>query len=175
MRISDWSSDVCSSDLVAAVWRARLAEHLGNLVCEPVHGHAAGWLDDAFRLAGIGAACAVAESALPEREPHPPLYRGMTALLACLDSEVWPAAYVRWEVEILAELGYGLGLDACAVTGETADLVWVSPRSGRAVSREAGEPYADRPPPLPDFLVGGGGLSDEDVIDRKSTRLNSSP
>ncbi|MET4701002.1 DNA repair protein RecO (recombination protein O) [Constrictibacter sp. MBR-5] len=149
---------------VAAVWRARLADQLGNLTCEAVHGHAAGWLDDAFRLAGIGAACAVAESALPEREPHPPLYHGMAAFLACLDSEVWPAAYVRWEIELLAELGYGLGLDACAVTGTTEDLAWVSPRSGRAVSREAGEPYATKLLPLPGFLVGGGDLADEDVI-----------
>ena len=149
---------------VAAVWRARLADQLGNLTCEAVHGHAAGWLDDPFRLAGIGAACAVAESALPEREPHPPLYHGMVAFLACLDAEVWPAAYVRWEVELLAELGYGLGLDACAVTGATDDLARVSPRSGRAVSREAGAPYAEKLLPLPGFLVGGGRLDDEDVI-----------
>ncbi len=149
---------------VEAVWRARLSDHLGNLTCEPVHGHAAGWLDDAFRLAGIGAACAMAEAALPEREPHPPLYHGLVAFLGCLASEVWPAAYVRWEVELLAELGYGLNLEACAVNGATMDLVWVSPRSGRAVSRAAGEPYSDKLLPLPRFLVGGGDLADEDVI-----------
>ena len=150
---------------VTATWRARLAEHLGWYACELVRNNAAAWLDDAARLAAVGSACAVAETALPEREPHPVLFEGLRALLGGLDSEVWPAIYVRWEVELLTELGYGLDLSACAATGGTGDLAFVSPRTGRAVSRDAGEPYRERLLRLPGFLTGGGELSAADMAD----------
>ena len=89
----------------------------------------------------------------------------MTALLDALEeSEAWPAAYVRWEVGLLRELGFGLDLTACAATGVTEGLVWVSPRTGRAVSAEAGEPYRDRLLPLPGFLVGEGPATPDDVV-----------
>ncbi|MBT5414921.1 MAG: DNA repair protein RecO, partial [Rhodospirillaceae bacterium] len=136
------------------VWRARLAEHLGTFVCEPAGSLAAALLDDALRLAALSSACAVAEAALPEREPHPAAYDGLGALLEALSGEVWAEAYIRWEIEMLRELGFGLDLSACAATGSTDDLAYVSPRSGRAVSLAAGEPYRARLLTLPGFLLG---------------------
>ena len=104
------------------------------------------------------------EAALPEREPHPGLHDGLLSLFDSLETEVWPAVYVRWEVELLRELGYGLDLGACAATGETTDLVYVSPRTGRAVSRAAGFLYRERLLRLPGFLTGGGSLERDDVL-----------
>lgn len=151
---------------VAARWRARLAEHLGTLTCELTHAYAAAALDDADGLAALAAACAVAEAALPEREPCRAVYDGLTALLAAIEGGVWPAAYVRWELGLLAELGFGLDLGECAVTGRNDQLAYVSPKSGRAVSLAAGEPYKGRLLPLPSFLAGGGnGTATAEVAD----------
>lgn len=152
-------------NLVRAVWRARLADHLGSYECETVGNAAAYWIEDRIRLTAIAAACATAEAALPEREPHPGVYEGLDALICLLDSPVWPAAYVRWEVGLLADLGYGLDLERCAVTGRTDDLRHVSPRSGRAVSDEAAEPWKGRLLPLPGFLIGRGEPTREAVRD----------
>lgn len=149
---------------VAAQWRARLAEHLGQYSCELLRAYAASWLDDAPRLAVISAACALAESALPEREPHPAAHDGLVALFDTLESDVWAPAYVRWEIGLLGELGYGLDLSTCAATGSNDDLAYVSPRSGRAVSLSAGEPYRDRLLALPGFLTGRGGGGPEEVL-----------
>ena len=153
-----------SGNSVRAVWRARLAEHLGSYSCELVRNATARWLDDCARLAAIRSACALAEGSLPEREPHPALYEGLLGLFESLASEVWPAVYVRWEIELLRELGYGLDLSACAASGTTADLAYVSPRSGRAVSRQAGSAYHDRLLRLPQFLTGSGEPTPEGVI-----------
>jgi DNA repair protein RecO (recombination protein O) len=141
-------------------WRARLEEHLGTLSAELVRAHAAPLLDQPPRLAGLAAACALVDAALPEREPHPGVYRALVALLEALGDErrtekEWGAAYVGWELGLLGELGFGLDLSACAATGTADDLVWVSPRSGRAVSAEAGARYRDRLLPLPAFLSRG--------------------
>jgi len=149
---------------VSAVWRARLAEHLGTLVCEPTGSVAAALLDDPLRLAALSAACAVAEAALPEREPHPAAYDGLGALLDALSGEVWAEAYIRWELEMLRELGFGLDLAACAATGVNDGLTYVSPRTGRAVSLSAGEPYRDRLLRLPGFLLGRAGPEREAEI-----------
>src|SRR5215207_3755689 len=138
---------------IAAVWRGRLPEHLGTLDCELVAAHAARLLDDPDRLAALNAATALLLAALPEREPHPDLYEAFSGLLAALDSPgLWMPAYVAWECGLLAALGFGLDLARCAVTGTNEDLVYVSPRSGRAVSRESGAPYRDKLLPLPGFL-----------------------
>lgn len=146
---------------VTVEWRARLAEHLGNYACEMVQGYAAAMLEDPLRLAGLSAACAVAEASLPEREPHPRVYNAMVALFDAMAlpgiGDAWIAGYVRWEIGMLADLGYGLDLDSCAVTGSNDDLAYVSPRSGRAVSLASGEPYRDRLLPLPRFLIGQAG------------------
>ena len=139
---------------VAATWRARLAEHLGVYTCDLTHAHAAELMNDPLRLAGLSAACAIAEVALPEREPHGPLYDGFLALLDAFGGDHWPEVYVRWELGLLGELGYGLDLDRCAATGRKDALAYVSPKTGRAVSLSAGEPYRDKLLPLPGFLIG---------------------
>jgi DNA repair protein RecO (recombination protein O) len=154
--------------LVTATWRARLAEHLGHLQIEPGTSYVAGLLDDPLRLACLEAAVALVELALPEREPHPATFDGLLVLLGHLDrDEGYAAAHLAWEVDLLAELGYGLDLAACAVTGATEDLAWVSPKTGRAVSRGAGEAYRDRLLVLPRALGGTGrDVSDaEDLLD----------
>ena len=138
---------------LAAAWRGRLPEHLGSFECELVEAHAARFLDDPDRLAALTAAAALLLIALPEREPNAELYEAFAALLEALDSaSSWPQCYVAWECGLLAALGFGLDLGHCAVTGAADDLAYVSPRTGRAVSRTAGAAYHDKLLPLPDFL-----------------------
>lgn len=143
--------------LVAARWRGRLPDHLGTLAVEPVRGYAAAFLDDPLGLAALASACALVEAAVPEHQPHPALFDGLMVLFDLLGGDAWAESYVRWEVGLLAELGFGLDLDRCAVTGVNDWLAYVSPRTGRAVSAVAGEPYRDRLLPLPGFLIGQGG------------------
>lgn len=142
---------------VAAIWRARLAEHLGSWSCEPVRAGAAPLLDRAGALAALAAACALVDAVLPEREPHETLYKSTSALIAALADPHWAEAYVRWELDLLAELGFGLDLASCAATGANDGLAYVSPRTGRAVSAAAGEPWRDRLLALPAFLAGEAG------------------
>ena len=138
---------------VQASWRGRLPEHLGTLECELVDPYAARLLDDPDRLAALVAASALLSATLPEREPHGDLYRSFAGLLGVLDSTSgWAPSYVVWECDLLAGLGFGLDLSCCAATGVRDDLAYVSPRSGRAVSRSAGAPYHDKLLPLPGFL-----------------------
>ena len=142
-----------SGNEVAAVWRGRLDEHLGTIACEMLRAHAARFLDDPGRLAGLTSAAALVGAALPEREPHGDVFTSFARLIEALDSAVdWPAQYVRWEHDLLSALGFGLDLSRCAVSGATAGLAYVSPRTGRAVSRTSGLPYHDRLLPLPEFL-----------------------
>lgn len=136
-------------------WRARLPEHLGAFKGELRKAFAANALGDSLSLAGLSAACAMVEGVLPEREPHRPIYEGLSALLEALGEPGWPSLYVRWEMGVLAELGFGLDLSCCAATGQTENLTYISPKSGRAVSKEAGEPYKDRLLILPSFLLPG--------------------
>jgi DNA repair protein RecO (recombination protein O) len=150
---------------VAATWRGRLAEHLGTIECELVRAHAARLIDDAGRLGALAAAAALLAAALPEREPHGDVYRAFAALVEALDSAPeWPAYYVAWECDLLAALGFGLDLSQCAATGTRDDLVYVSPRTGRAVSREAGRPYHDKLLQLPGFLCGQGPAEAADIV-----------
>ena len=139
---------------VIARYRARTSEQLGSANLEPMGEGPAALFDDALALAGLSAAAAVAAGALPEREPHPGAYLAFQALSEALQHpEIWPAVFVRFEAGLLEELGFGLDLSKCAATGTTDELVYVSPRTGRAVSRAAGEPYRDRLLPLPGFLL----------------------
>ena len=143
-------------NLIQARWVGRLAEQLGSFTAEMVHPVAALVMDDRLALAMLSAACAVAEGALPERELHPRVFDGLLHLLARLpQGQEMLAEFVRWETVLLGDLGYGLDLSACAVTGATSGLAFVSPRSGRAVTREGAGEFADRLLPLPGFLVGG--------------------
>lgn len=151
---------------IAARWRARLDDQLGTLTVELVRGHAARLMGDPDRLAALVSAVAVVEAALPEREPHPRAFDGLDALLQRLEGDAaWGAAYVRWEVDLLAELGFGLDLSRCAVTGAEEGLVWVSPRTGRAVSEAAGAPYAGRLLRLPAFVLADGPAAPADLAD----------
>lgn len=142
-------------NIVTATWRARLSDHLGNFTCELSESRAATLLGDPVKLAALSSLCAMAEAALPERQAYPAVHRGFQIVLDALDRGDWHAAYVRWELGVLAELGYGLDLSHCAATGRNDTLAYVSPKSGRAVSLSAGEPYRDRLLPLPGFLIGG--------------------
>jgi DNA repair protein RecO (recombination protein O) len=144
-----------SGNRIEATWRARLADQLGAYSCELVRTSSAGFLDDPLRLAGLSAACAMAATALPEREAHEPLYDGLVSFLETLGSEHWQSDYVRWELDMLRELGFGLDLSSCAATGRNDQLGYVSPKSGQAVSLAAGEPYRRALLPLPPFLLSG--------------------
>lgn len=149
---------------VNAVWRARLDEHLGNYALEPVSLDAGLLMDDPLALSGLNAACAMAVLALPEREAHPAVHGAFEVLISALnDPDIWPALYIRWEAGLLADLGYGMDLKKCAATGQTHDLRFVSPRTGRAVSAEAGAEYADRLLCLPGFMNGSGEVRAGDI------------
>ena len=139
---------------VEASWKARLADNLGHFALELRKSYAALVLDDAAALAALTSIAALARL-LPERDPHPNLFEVTLFVLGYLDErEVWPALLVRWELALLEELGFGLDLTTCAATGTTTDLSYVSPKSGRAVSAAAGEPYKERLLALPHFLLG---------------------
>jgi DNA repair protein RecO (recombination protein O) len=137
---------------LSVVWTARLSEHLGTFSWELNGAPGAVWLDDPLRLAGLSAACAMADLTLPERQPHRATFEGLAELLAALGDDHWSSLYAHWELGLLGELGYSLDLERCAVTGGTGELAYVSPRSGRAVGRAAGEPYRDKLLVLPSFL-----------------------
>jgi DNA repair protein RecO (recombination protein O) len=142
-------------NLVDVTWRARLAEQLGNYSGELREPYAARALDDAMELAGLATACAMIDAALPEREPHPAMFDGFHAFLGALGHAGWPGLYVRLELGLLQELGFGLDLEKCAVSGTTDDLAYVSPKTGRAVSRTAAEPFKSKLLALPAFLSTG--------------------
>ena len=143
---------------VDLVWRARLDEHMGLYQVEPVELHAARLFDSACAVFGLQTIAAHLRL-LPERDPHETLFETLALLLEHLDE---PASagelVVRFELLVLDELGFGLDLSQCAATGRRDDLAYVSPKSGRAVSREAGQPWADRMLALPAFLRHGSGL-----------------
>jgi DNA repair protein RecO (recombination protein O) len=139
-------------NLVKAWWRARLDEHLGTYTLESLRPFAAEAMQSADVLAGLTALCAMVEATLPEREQHAAVYRHTLHLLEHLGAAGWEAHYVLWELALLRDMGYGLDLSACAATGVKDDLAYVSPRSGRAVSRAAAAPYVPRLLALPGFL-----------------------
>jgi len=151
---------------LAVTWRARLQEHLGSYTIEPVAERVASVLADRKALAGLTSAAALASAALPEREAHPRVFEGLVVLLDALeDAGTWPALLVRWELGLLEDLGFGLDLTSCALTGETENLAYVSPRSGRAVTAEAAGTYKERLLKLPGFLTGSGAAGADDIQD----------
>jgi DNA repair protein RecO (recombination protein O) len=140
-------------NVVSATWRARLDEHLGNYAVEGVRLRAASYLSAPHALYAVTHLAALARL-LPERDPHPAVHDALDEVLARLgDPAVAGVLVVRFELQLLTELGFGLDLSCCAATGATGDLVYVSPKSGRAVSRTAGEPWRDRLLALPAFLA----------------------
>ncbi len=133
-------------------WRARLEEHLGVFSVEPQRSRA-GLLNDRSALSALNAITAISLLFLPEREPHPGHYQATEDLLDQMEGgQSWPAFYILWEIRLLEALGYRLSLSDCAVSGVRKDLVFVSPRSGHAVTREAGAEWANRLLRLPPFL-----------------------
>jgi DNA repair protein RecO (recombination protein O) len=137
---------------VQATWRARLDESLGAFVVEPIESVAARLMGSGLALYGMSHLAGLLRL-LPERDPHPELFAAAGLLVAHLDDpDIAPPLMVRFELALLAELGFGLDLAACAATGGNDALIYVSPRSGRAVSASAGEPYRDKLLALPDFL-----------------------
>jgi len=138
-------------------WRGRLNEQLGTYHAEPLRGRAGAIFDRRDSLVGLNAFVAIASGGLPEREPHASVHEAAELVLDAMaeqDFAHWAPLYVRWEAGVLDELGFGLDLSHCAVTGATDDLIYVSPRSGRAVSREGGAAYEERLLKLPPFLLG---------------------
>ena len=150
---------------VIADYRARTSDHLGAARLEGVGEGVSSLFDDPLALTGLAAAAAVAQGALPEREPHPGAFLAFEALMSAFQiPDVWPAIFVRFEAGLLEDLGFGLDLSRCAATGTMDDLIYVSPRTGRAVSRDAGAPYADKMLKLPPFMLGAqAGLGQGDV------------
>lgn len=143
---------------VHLVWRARLQEHLGNFAVELALARAGALMENREALLGLNAFTSIASATLPERGPYyEPVFAAANILLdAMMEDGIaqWGAIYVRWEAGLLEALGFGLDLSSCAATGETENLIYVSPRSGRAVSAQAGAPYAGRMFALPQFLLG---------------------
>ena len=139
---------------VQLTWRARLPDQLGTFRLEPLAVWPTSIMDNAQTLTGLSAACALLDATLAERETHPALYDSFLSLLDALsDRDIWPYVYIRWELGLLAELGYGIDLSRCAVTGQKGNLTHVSPKTGRAVCAEVANPYRERLLPLPAFLL----------------------
>lgn len=146
------------------LWRARLEEHLGSYQAEPLRSRAAVAMAGRLALAGLNAVTSLLGFSLPEREPHPELYKRSEQLLDLLgQDEIWPLAYLKWELALLEDLGFGLDLTRCAVTGQRDGLVYISPRSGRAVSQTGAGEWADRLLPLPPCLRGEGAAPDPEI------------
>ncbi len=137
-------------------WRARLPDHIGNYRIEPARSRAAALMSDRMALAALSSLCSVLSMSLPEREPNQDCYDRTIGLLDSLEtSSDWLGKYLMWELELLGEIGFGLDLERCVVTGTTGNLVFVSPKSGCAVSRRGAGKWADRMLPLPPCFLGG--------------------
>ena len=152
-------------------WSARLSDHLGTYKPDLIKSRAAATLAEATALGALNAISALIVKFLAEREAQPDLFAETTALLDAMagGDPRWPLRYARWELALLAAAGFGVDLSRCAATGRRDDLVYVSPRSGRAVCRSSGAPFADRMLPLPSFLRGRGGANMGDV--REALRM----
>jgi len=151
-------------------WRARLEDHLGTFHVEPLRSRAAAAMSGRLSLAGLNAVCALLAFALPEREPHPGLYRRSEQLLDLLgQDDIWPLAYLNWEMALLEDAGFGLDLTQCAVTGTREELVYVSPKSGRAVSRVGAGEWSERLLPLPPCMRGEGEAADDEIAEALRT------
>src|SRR3954464_8367759 len=150
---------------VRAVWRARLDEHLGTYLIEGTRLRAATVLASSHAVYGVTHLASLARL-LPERDPHEDIYDMLDRTLNDFDDITEAAVHlVKFELAMLAELGFGLDLETCAATGAISDLIYVSPKSGGAVSRQAGEPWRDKLLRLPMFLCGNDGWSDQDLQD----------
>ena len=147
------------------LWRARLEDHIGTYQVEPVRSRAAAALSGRLALAGLNAVASLLIFCLPDREPHTALYSRTEQLLDLLgQDEIWPLAYLNWELALLEDMGFGLDLTRCAATGATDGLLYVSPKTGRAVSQPGAGEWADRMLPLPPVLRGQGDKQDAEIV-----------
>lgn len=155
-------------NLIEAEYRSRTEEQLAQLSVELTHSRAP-LLSESLPAAAIDWACALTATALPEGQAYPDMFEALDGMLSAVEAapnaKGWAVALVRYELLILAQLGFGLDLSDCAATGTRSNLIYVSPRSGRAVSAEAAGGYIDRLFPLPTFLVGGGQAEWSDIMD----------
>ena len=159
-----------AGNLVHARWQSRVEGDLGAYTLEPEKAVATSIMDDGLRFGALMAACALCESALPEREVQEGLFHGLCALQDALTDEkndLWAVSYIVWEIALLRELGFSLDLTRCAGGGDVNDLCYVSPNSGHAVSRAQGAPYTGKLLRLPPFLRPNrsGEITDEDILD----------
>lgn len=152
------------------LWRARLEDHLGSYQAESMRSRAGAALSGRLALAGLNAVTGLLAFCLPDREPHPDLYLRSERLLDLLgQDEIWPLAYLQWEMALLEELGFGLDLSCCAVSGALDELIYISPKSGRAVSRASAGEWADRLLPLPAVMRGEGEAGTGEILQGLST------
>ena len=152
-------------NLVDAHWQARVSDNLGFYNLEQIKSYSPNILSEPLKLSALQSACALCDQALPEREGHIGLFHGLLAFFETLDSDIWGAAYIIWEIAFLRELGFSLDLSRCAGGGQdNSTLAYVSPKTGRAVSYEAGEPYKDKLLELPAFLKPNGGPAEMDDV-----------
>ena len=153
-------------NLLQCMWSARLQDNLGNFQLELTRPCAAVLMEYPVKLSGLAAVCGLVDLLLPEREPCGTLFDHTVSLLdSFLSGEDYLMRYIMWELDLLSDIGFGLNLEKCAVSGVTVDLVWVSPKSGRAVSKKAGLPYAKKLLPLPGFIVYGGKANKSEILD----------
>ena len=134
-------------------WNARLEEHLGHWTSDIIYSPLVDILDNRLRLAALNSACALLEISMPEREPHEDVYQSFETFIYTLSTHLWPDAYIDLERTLLTNAGIKLDFSQCASTGSKENLIYVSPRSGRAVSKDAGKPYHDKLLTLPPFLT----------------------
>ena len=147
-------------------WRARLHDHIGTFTVEPLRSRSAIAIANRAALSGLNAVVAMLRFVLPEREIMEEFYTATEQLLDLLDrQDIWPLAYLKWEILLLETMGYGLDLQSCAVTNKTNDLRYISPKSGRAVSTQGAGQWVDRLLPLPDVMLGNGEATQLDIVD----------
>jgi DNA repair protein RecO (recombination protein O) len=157
-------ADMQPATLAQATWKARLPEHLGTITLEAKHSYGARVMHDPLKLSAVGSVMSLMACTLAEHDPHPDLYAQTANFLqhvvADVEPLIWLAEYVRLELALLEQAGFGLDLTECAATGQREELVYVSPKSGRAVSKQAGKPYHERMLALPEFVRNGAYLPD---------------
>ncbi|WP_299937352.1 DNA repair protein RecO [uncultured Pelagimonas sp.] len=146
-------------------WRARLEDQLGIYTVEPLRSRAAVAMADRLALAGLNAVVALLGFCLPDRAPYPTLYKQTEDLLDLLgQTDIWPLAYLRWEMTLLEQMGFGLDLNACAVTGANDHLAFISPRTGRAVTASGAGEWVDKLLPLPPVMLGDSPRDELEIL-----------
>ena len=151
-------------NLVSIHWKAKSHNQLGTFKLELEKSHAAEIMENPIKLTAIQSACALADKTLPEKEKHTSVYEGTKALMAAFGTDIWAPTYIYWELGLLREIGFALNLSKCVVTGAGENLVYVSPKSGCAVSSAAGELYKEKLLSLPPFLRGEKGFEEGDIL-----------